>query len=239
MRQLEVIGIKKIQHPLSPNAKDALLRHRLFSGVFSDESTLAAEAAAGGYAEISFASGDKIVYGAADRWMALVLGGRVEIYSTDAARQVLLRTIAKDDLVGAAQLFASANTPMSRMTAACRTDMLIIEESAVHRLLDRSPRFRDNCLTFLADRIAFLNRKITTYTAGSAERRLALYLDGMAGGSDTFICTTSISAMADTLDISRASLYRALETLEQDGFLIRSGKQFTLLNRDVMPGRYH
>ncbi len=215
------------------------MEHRLFADVFPDGTALETEMASGGYTAVSFASGEPILYDAADRWMALVLRGKAEIYSSDASRQVLLRTITKGDLVGAAQFFASHPTPMSRMTATTATEMLIIEESAVHRLLDRSPRFRDNCLSFLADRIAFLNRKITTFTAGSAERRLALYLDNMAGYSDVFTCSTSISAIADTLDISRASLYRALETLEQDGFLIRSGKQFTLLHREALPDRYH
>lgn len=231
--------IKQPQRTLSPNAEKALLEHRLFSGVFSAMEVLTAEVSAGGYAEVSFAPGDAIVYTASPRWMALVLCGNARIYSADPARQVLLRPIGVGDLVGVAQLFSDASPSMSRMTATAETEMLIIEEGAVRRLLDVSPRFRDNCLAFLADRIAFLNRKIATFTAGSAERRLAIFLDGMAGMDDDFTCTTSISAMADTLDISRASLYRALETLEQDGFLIRSGKRFRLTDRTAMLARYH
>lgn len=217
---------------------NALLAHPLFHGVFPDADALAAEASHGGYTTVRFAPGDVMAY-LGVRWMALVLRGHAKVYSADAGRQVLLRSISSGDLVGAAQMFAADAPPMSRMIADRETDLLILEESAVQRLLDASPRFRDNYLTFLADRIAFLNRKITTVTAGSAERRLALALDSMAGGGETFTLSTSLQNLADTLDISRASLYRALETLEQDGFLTRTGKQFRLTDRAAMLARYH
>lgn len=216
----------------------ALLAHPLFAGVFADEAALVAEAAEGGYVTAVFAPGDAIVH-ASSRWMALVLRGRARVYSADPARQVLLRPIGVGDMVGVAQMFAVEAPPMSRMFADGETALLILEEAAVRRLLDRSPRFRDNCLAFLADRVAFLNRKITMVTAGSAERRLALTLDEMAGEADSFTLSTSISTLADALDIGRASLYRALETLEHDGFLIRTGRRFTLCDRPAMLARYH
>lgn len=216
----------------------ALCNHPLFAGVFADDAAVAAEAARGGYAVVSFASGERIAH-AASRWMALVLRGRAKVYSADTARQVLLRPIAAGDMVGVAQMFAPDAPPMSRMIADGETVLLILEEAAVRRLLDASPRFRDNALAFLAGRVAFLNRKIAMVTAGSAERRLALTLDEMAGERDSFTLTTSISTLADALDIGRASLYRALETLEADGFLIRAGRHFTLCDRHAMLSRYH
>ena len=225
--------------PLTAEAVQTLLAHPLFSGVFADSDALNAEAAPGGYAEVCFAPGDTIAYAAAPRWMGLVLRGSARVYSADTTRQVLLRPIGTGDLVGVAQLFSADGPSMSRMIASRETVMLILEELAVRRLLDASPRFRDNCLAFLAGRVAFLNRKIATFTAGSAERRLALYLDAAADDQDSLTLTTSISTLADTLDISRASLYRALETLEQDGFLIRTGRRFRLDNRAAMLTRYH
>ena len=217
----------------------ALLSHPLFAGVFADEAALAAEAALGGYSTAQFAPGEAITHGDGVRWMALVLRGGAKVYSADAGRQVLLRPIGTGDLVGVAQLFSATSPAMSRMIADRETEMLVLEAPAVRRLLDASSRFRDNCLAFLADRVAFLNRKIATVTAGSAERRLALSLDSMAGEREEFTLATSLQTLADALDISRASLYRALETLEQDGFLMHTGKRFRLHNRAAMLERYH
>ena len=216
----------------------ALLAHPLFRDVFADEAAFDTEAARGGYSVVRFAPGESISHDAG-RWMAFVLRGRAKVYSTDATRQVLLRSVSSGDLIGVAQMFAGSSPPMSRIMAEREIVLLMLEESAVRRLFDASPQFRDNCLAFLADRVAFLNRKIATVTAGSAERRLALTLDGMAGEQDEFTLNTSLQTLADALDISRASLYRALEALEQDGFLIRSGKRMRLHNRADMLARYH
>jgi len=219
---------------MESNHLQTLMEHPLFDGIPAE--TLAA--VLGHVPAVRVPSGSEIPH-PEERWMALVLHGHAKVYSSDTARQVLLRTIGKGDLIGIAQLFAESAPRMSRMVADRETELLWLDEAAVRRLLDASPRFRDNCLAFLAERIAFLNRKIAAVTAGSAERRLALMLDRLADGQDTFLLSISMQSLADTLDISRASLYRALETLEQDGFLTRTGKQFRLTDRPAMLARYH
>lgn len=215
---------------------DALAAHPLFDGVFADPAVLTALLPGNGCVSADFAPGEVILH--PGRWIGLILSGGVRVYSADRGRQVLLRSMSAGDMIGVAQFFSQSEAPMSRIVAHRETRLLILESDAVGQLLNGSPRFRDNCLAFLADRIAFLNRKIATFTGGSAERRLAHYLNHMAGDADCFLCTTSLSAMADALDISRASLYRALQTLEQDGFLHRDSKRFCLQNRSDLLTRY-
>ena len=89
-----------------------------------------------------------------------------------------------------------------------------------------------NYIGFLSDRIRFLNRKIKFFTSGTAERRLALYLDSFP--EDSFKIDESMSAVADMLDIGRASLYRAFDRLTEDGFIRRERDEITLLNRAEM-----
>lgn len=221
---------------LSPKIRTLLSAHPLFAGVPTDSGPLENETDAGRCYLITVAAGEQIT--APGRWIGLIVSGRVRIYSTDSTRQVMLRAMTAGDMLGIAQFFSQVEAPISRAVAHSETQLLILTADAVQHLLDASPRFRDNCLAFLAGRIAFLNRKITTFTGGSAERRLAHYLDTVAADNDCFLCPVSLSAMADTLDISRASLYRAFQTLEQDGFLIRTGKRFCLRRRTELLTQY-
>ena len=92
-------------------------------------------------------------------------------------------------------------------------------------------------ISFLSERIKFLNRKILYYTAGSAERRLALYLTSFP--SDTVTPDLPMNALADLLDIGRASLYRAFDRLSEDGFITRDQNTVIIIDREKMKNFYN
>ena len=48
----------------------------------------------------------------------------------------------------------------------------------------------------------------------------------------------SAVSLADMLDLGRASLYRAMDRLSQDGFLVRNGHEYRLLQRDKLLTHY-
>jgi DNA-binding MarR family transcriptional regulator len=94
-------------------------------------------------------------------------------------------------------------------------------------------------IRFLTQRIEFLNQKIQYLTAGCVERRLALYLMGQIPQDDLAVqLDISAVSLADLLDVGRASLYRAMDRLTQDGFLTRNGHEYTLRNRDRLLSHY-
>ena len=74
--------------------------------------------------------------------------------------------------------------------------------------------------------------KIMFYTSGSAERRLALYLDSFK--TDTVTPDMPMNALSELLDIGRASLYRAIDSLVSDGFIKRDGDSILIIDRDKM-----
>ena len=47
-----------------------------------------------------------------------------------------------------------------------------------------------------------------------------------------------MGALALMLDIGRASLYRAVDTLVSDGFIVKDGKSFILSDREKMLKNY-
>ena len=165
----------------------------------------------------------------------ILLSGRAEITTPDPEHSTLLRYLAANEPFGIANLFS--NEPFVSIIqahGACR--VFLMPETAIQKLLEQDHVFLYNYLGFLSGRIHYLNRKIGYLTAGSAERRLALYLASF--GTKSVRLTVSISALSDLLNVGRASLYRAFDRLTEDGFICKEGRFFTLLDPDGMRQAY-
>ncbi len=183
-----------------------------------------------------FASGEIILSPDAQPPQAgLVLSGKASVTTPDTAHAVLLRFLKSGDLFGIANLFSSEPF-VSRICAenACRC--LFLSQEAFAYLLDASPSLRRAYVGFLSDRIRFLNRKIGYLTAGSAERRLALYIASL--GEGTVRLQDSITSLSELLNLGRASLYRAFDRLIRDGFLTKNGKELTVHDPKAMLDAY-
>jgi CRP-like cAMP-binding protein len=140
-------------------------------------------------------------------------------------------------MFGIATLFSSDNAFPTRIYAATPCSVLFIEAEAFRALVREDRAVNEAFLRFLCDRVVYLNKKIEGFTAGSAERRLALYLvENACGGS--FSVDGSYSALAQTLDIGRASLYRALDTLEKEGLIEKQEHILYLKNKTAMLEKY-
>lgn len=169
--------------------------------------------------------------------LGVVLSGNLQILSSDTERSVVLRSVTKGHVFGAASLFGQEQSPISRLVAKSDTTLLFLTRDAVRELLRADPAFMDAYLCFLAGRVHFLNAKIRAFTAGSAERRLALWLTEHA--REGVVRAVSLSALADTLDIGRASLYRALDKMEAEGLITRNGREITLPSSEALLQKYH
>lgn len=156
----------------------------------------------------------------------LILEGKARVTTADLAKKNILRELSQKDVFGIANLFSSASFVTNIRTATpCR--ILFLPELAVRHLLENDRAFLYNYLGFLSGRIRFLNQKICYFTAGSAERKLALYL--LSFKSQKIRIDLPLSSLAELLDLGRASLYRAFDALEEAGYLQKDGRNITLL----------
>ena len=201
----------------------------------TDTDTLAKWLTADGAVKKSFPAGTNLSNDS-DKQLGILLEGRAEIQSADNGRCVVLRTMNAPGVFGAASLFCESALPLSHIEAKTACEVLYVPLDHVRRLLAEDEGFREAYLTFLAGRVCFLNRKIQCFTAGSAERRLALWL--LSEENQTVTLPASLSKLADMLDIGRASLYRALDKLEGDGLIRRNGREITVLSQDDILKKY-
>ncbi len=172
----------------------------------------------------------------AQKSAGFLLSGKAVVTTADEGKSTLLRFLSAGELFGIASLFSdSSHVSIIRAEACCR--VWVIPEAAIKYLLEFNPAFLYQYITFLTDRIRYLNAKIGYLTAGSAERRLALYL--LSLGKTTVSLNASISALSELLDVGRASLYRAFDKLTEDGYIRKEGREFTLLDPGGMLDAYH
>lgn len=165
------------------------------------------------------------------RSAGVVISGRVVAETSDPGRRMLLRYLHKGDFFGIANLF-SEEAYVSTVRADDVAEVFLMQEEAIRVLLEEDKAFLYRYLAFLSGRIRYLNRKIRYLTAGSAERRLAVYLSSLDG--DTVRPEESFSSLSDLLDLGRASLYRAFDRLCADGYIEKEGKNIRILDRDAL-----
>ena len=167
-----------------------------------------------------------------DEALGLVLSGKVEAIQRTNNRAFPLRFMGSGGVFGAAALFARESSYPAQLTALVKTRILFFEEALLRELMAESTQAMENYIAFLAGRIHFLNHRIQSLTAGNAEALLINFLAGQVSSNKTITLDTSISALASRLGISRASLYRAFDTLERRGLIAKSGKTITILDWD-------
>lgn len=170
--------------------------------------------------------------------LGVVLSGKVTAHSRDGAKQVLLRNFEAGEIFGVAGLFANDIDFATNIIAKTECDILFIGDEIVYSLIENDSAVRKNYITFLSDKIRFLNQKITYFTAGSAERKLSLYLLSLKRQEGTVRLSLSMSALSEMLDLGRASLYRAFDRLTEDGFILRKEKEVHLLSPEKMQEYY-
>ncbi len=169
--------------------------------------------------------------------LCVLCKGQATAYSADDGHTVMLRSFKPYEIFGISNLYT--NLPFAtRIVAATTCEVLILDKEFLTYLIDHDTRVRYQYIGFLAEKTLYLNQKIACLTAGSAEKRLAYWLDSKAS-ADVLVLEIPMNALCTMLDMGRASLYRAFDQLEKDGFIKRDGKVIRLYHREDMLSFYH
>lgn len=210
-----------------------LTENKLFAS--ADQGRLRELLESKGYAEKEYSYGET-VYSNGERKLGMIIKGSAKVYSPDGEKSVLLRTLNTGDVFGIATLFGNKTEKISRICAGRACTALLIDAETVAELLETDKSFMMAYIGFLSDRVRFLNKKIMYYTCGSAERRLAVYL--LSSGKESVTPVIPMNALAELLDIGRASLYRSVESLTDTGFVVREGETFIIKDRKSLCKKY-
>lgn len=151
--------------------------------------------------------------------LGILLSGEVRVEKNTAdGKRLRISSMGPGGCFGAAAMFHQRGSYLNVITAEKGTEVLFLSEELITWAMQRDSVITENYIRYLSDRIWFLNGKIAALTAGSAEQRLAVYLLEHGGAE------TSMTKLSQTLGIGRASLYRALEDMEEHNLISRGNK---------------
>ncbi len=139
-----------------------------------------------------------------------------------------VRTIAAGEIFGAAGVFGTWQGKSS-IIANAPCQVRYISEEQLREMMSTHPQIAFNYIAHLSDRIRFLNRRMDTFSASSTEHKLYEYLRSQANQAGEVRLEYGMAELARRLKMGRSSLYRGLEMLEQNGFIVRNKNQFTII----------
>lgn len=164
------------------------------------------------------------------RALGVIISGTAQVEKGTPDHLIVMSRLIQGDVFGAVSLYASSDRYVTGIRAITPVTALILPKRIMDKLIRTYPEIAVNYLTYLSERIYFLNSRIDSFTGGSAVQRLAGYF--LMSEADT--SGVPAAHLASALDIGRASLYRAFEELEKAGAIRRDGKLITVLSREKL-----
>ena len=138
-----------------------------------------------------------------------------------------VRTIKTGDIFGAASLFGNWEG-QSHVIASEICSVSYINQPKFKEIIHKCPSVAEKYIIYLSDRIRFLNRRISTFTANSTEKSLIEFFYAHCDNDGVFFMPYKMSEFARRINIGRTSLYRGLDSLSKQGLLCRDGNKFTI-----------
>ena len=180
----------------------------------------------------SFSHGEMIYSpSSANHYVGILIEGSAKVRPCGCDDKTLLKAMKIGDIFGIANLYAENSSFPSIITADKKARVMFIDGDAFKNFIENDPAALRCYLNFLSQKIVYLNKKISTFAAGSAESKVALYLieNNFEG---KFRSSFSMSELANALGVGRASLYRALDKLANSNIIKKDGTDIYIIDNE-------
>ena len=151
---------------------------------------------------------------------------------TNNEHRLYMKSFKEGTCFGAAAVFGNGNEYVSTVTAKTDVTILFITENELKNIFLTFPETSVNYINFLSDKIRFLNKKVGLLSSGSAEDTVLNYLSTIADNEGNATLPRNMTLLSKTLGISRASLYRCLDSLENEGFIIKEKNKVMVIKNE-------
>lgn len=158
--------------------------------------------------------------------VGILLRGTADVNRISDDGMMHMSTLKRNDLFGAASLCGKDETFVTDIRCNERTRALIIPEEEMLDLLAGNRTVLRNFLCYLNGRIRFLNNRLDAFSKNSVAARLMTFFE--AESHEGVYRVKSLTKLSESLCISRATLYRALDALEEEHKIRRNGKEIIL-----------
>lgn len=201
--------------------------------IFSSVSVENLEKTVKDYSElISYQKGDMIFSrDSYRRAIGVVVSGKAQVKKG----KMPLSVHSAGDIFGAVTLFSDSDRYATDIFAATPCKVLFVSREGILSLITENPTVSESYIAYLSNRIYFLNSRLESLTAGSIEENLLRYIRNNAVEEDgnLQLKVDSYGKLAAALDVGRASLYRAMDSLTDKGIIFREDKKIFLKRKDL------
>ena len=162
--------------------------------------------------------------------LGIVLEGEAAVKKDNGT---LLNLLKEGGCFGAAALFAPAEEYVTSILAHKACKVVFISDGELAQLFRKYPDMALDYIAFLSGRIQFLNQKIDSFTTPSAEEAVWQWIQTHADETGKAVAVGGFARLARELSIGRATLYRCLTQLEEEGKIRKDGAEMWI-HRDSL-----
>lgn len=160
------------------------------------------------------------------RGICVLLKGTAMVVRNNDNGMMLMSKLKRGDVFGAATILNDGDFFAPHIQPCGQIQVLCIAEKVWLRWLHEDYSLMKNYLHYVNARLQFLNIRLDALSKSNIECRVLSFL--RASARDGLCKIESYTELAMMLCVGRASLYRALDALEQNGQLVRNKKEITL-----------
>ena len=220
LTQQEIVVLRKtfLFHRLTPAAYMKLSEQNLY-GAFRAE----------------LRTGSQLEYPTEDQnYLGVVIAGELTELRQPAFAD---RPLSEGSVIGVMDLFSRERGPRNEIVAKTRSRVVFFTAQQIRELFDAYPGMMMRYINFLTARTQELRWEYLMAATPSALDRIRKYCAAQMDESGVVNLPKSMSELAGRLHMSRSTLYRCLEQLEQDGVLQRQGKGLHILSPQSLKER--
>ena len=163
------------------------------------------------------------------REIGFVLNGKCAVYKSNShGSDVPLNSLLKNDSFGVISVFSAEKEYPTEIRAVEDSEVAFLKKDDVFYLVRNYPLISENIIKFLADKILFLNDKISTFSAYNVEQKLSSYLLQLYKKTQKTTLAFSKTECAKAINSGRASLYRAIDLLREKGIIQYENKKIII-----------
>ena len=179
--------------------------------------------------EITYQKGDVIFSpDGFERKLGFVLRGECVVGRHTGGSFVPLNTLKKGNSFGILTVFSAYDEFPTLIKAKNSCTVLFFSADSTRELVEKNPIVSMNVIEFLAKKISFLNQKVAAFSGGSVEEKLAGYILELKRKENSLSFDFNKKKSAEALNCGRASLYRAISSLEDAGFVSFDNKKIII-----------
>lgn len=150
---------------------------------------------------------------------------------TNNGNNIHMRTFEAGTCFGVAAIFGGDSHYVSTITAKTDIKILFITEDELKSIFLKYPKTATNYIEFLSNKIRFLNTKLSVISCNNADDTVLKYLSTVCDSEGNATTFKSMTLLAKTLGLSRATLYRSLESLEKNGIILRENNIIRVIKK--------